>query len=137
MTRRLLLFALVVAALAAAVAGSLLTHAVSARPPVYALGSALVWHAEVAALLFVALYAAIVTVRLAYHGMTFTHMGSRGVEIPQLREGGRHSGQASAGIEQVVKTVEALETTAGRTEQRLRRLEAAHDVLLNPDQEDA
>jgi hypothetical protein len=48
------------------------------------LGAVLVWRAEVAAILFAAAYAALVTARLALHGHTFTRVGSAGIEIPQI-----------------------------------------------------
>ena len=52
--------------------------------PAAALGAALVWRVEVAAVTFVVAYVAIVTVRLSLHGRTLSYVGSRGVEIPDV-----------------------------------------------------
>jgi hypothetical protein len=129
--RRLRRFALVMGGLAAALAGGFVAHPVSARPPGYALGSALVWHVEVAALLFVAIYGAIVTARLAYHGLTFTYVGSRGVDIPQRREVERSGADAQMSDRGVVATLRVLEGTVLQIQEHMHRLQHAHDVLLN------
>jgi hypothetical protein len=84
MTRRIVLPLAVLLALAAALTGALLTPAPGQLPGI-ALGSTLVWRVEVAALIFVAAYGAIVTTRLALHGHTYTRVGSAGIEIPQIQ----------------------------------------------------
>lgn len=127
-TRRLLLPGLVLLALALALAGTA-TAPPPPRLPAVALGSLLVWRAEVAASVFVAAYVAIVAVRLSLHGRTFTRVGSGGVQIPELR--GPLEGTASA--TELEDTVASLATTVAAIDVRLRALEHARDVLLRSD----
>jgi hypothetical protein len=87
-----------------------------------------------AALLFVALYGAIVTVRLAYHGLTFSHVGTRGVDIPQLHD--QETDNTEVSVSDIVATLRGHEMGVASMEQRLRRLEHAHDLLLNRTKED-
>ena len=84
MIRRLVLPLAVLSALSAALTGALLAPA-PGQLPALALGSTLAWRVEVAAIVFVAAYGAIVTTRLALHGHTYTRVGSAGIEIPQIQ----------------------------------------------------
>ncbi len=81
--RRRLLPAVVLLALAGSLVGAC-TAPTPARLPAVALGSVLVWRAEVAAALFAASYAAIVALRLALHGETLTRVGRDGIEVPRV-----------------------------------------------------
>lgn len=82
MPRRLFASLVVLFAVTAAVCG------LAADPPhprpVYALESAAVYRAEIALAIFAALYLMTVTVRLAWHGQTFTRVGSV-LEVPDVR----------------------------------------------------
>lgn len=126
--RRLLLPVVVQLALAAALAG-----AVAAQPPprlpASALGSILVWRAEVAAAVFTVGYLAVVAVRLSLHGRTFTRVGSGGVDIPELRSPLER--QASAA--EIETSLAGLAATIRAIEVRLSVLEDARHVLLRSD----
>ena len=93
--------------------------------PSIALGALLVWRVEVAAILFVALYAGIVTARLAWHGRTFTRVGSGGIEIPDI-------GPARS----VTDSIDRLAALLADFEARLQALEDARHRLLNSEKRD-
>jgi hypothetical protein len=129
-TRRRALFATVLTALALALAGALLAPAPRDLPAV-ALGAALVWRVEVAAILFAAAYGAVVTARLALHGHTYTRVGSAGIEIPQVarveaEEKTDRGTAAEIAINGIQRSVEELI-------ERVDALEHPTDLLLNPD----
>ena len=124
--RRLLLPGVVLLALAAALAGAVTAPAPS-RLPAVALGSVLLWRVEVAAAAFVVAYLAIVTVRLALHGRTFTRVGSGGVEIPEVR----NESTASAAEQETL--LAGLAASIRAIDVRLCALEDPPDVLLRSD----
>lgn len=82
MPRRLFPTLVLTFAAIAAIAG--LTATPPRPTPVYALQSAAVYRAEVALAVFAALYLMAVIVRLAWHGQTFTRVGSV-LEVPEVR----------------------------------------------------
>jgi hypothetical protein len=53
-------------------------------PPTYALGSTLVYHAEIGSIIFLALYVLVVLTRLAYYGRTVTSIGAGGASLPDV-----------------------------------------------------
>lgn len=129
--RRLLLPAVVLLALVAAIAGAVAAPAPSHLPAV-ALGAVLLWRVEVSAAAFVVAYLAIVTVRLALHGRTFTRVGSGGVEIPEVR-----SALASkASTTEIETSLAGLAATIREIEARLSALEDARHLLLRFDRGD-
>jgi hypothetical protein len=122
--RRLALPAVVIAAFAFAIVGA--TSAPAPHPlPSIALGATIVWRVEVAGIMFVALYGGIVTARLAWHGRTFTRVGSGGIEIPDV-------GSACS----VTDSIDRLAALLADFESRLQALEDARHVLLNSKKED-
>lgn len=81
--RRVFLAAVLATAVLAVVAGGL-SRSPSAGAPAYALDSVLVYRLEVGLVVFAALYAVVVVVRLASHGMTPSRVGTAAVDLPQL-----------------------------------------------------
>lgn len=69
------------------------------HPPPYALGSTLVYHAEIGLVIFLALYILVVLTRLAYYGRTLTSIGASGARIPDvgLLSSALDESQAAAG----------------------------------------
>jgi hypothetical protein len=91
-----------VSAVAASLAAALLAGATSVPPsggpPGYALESSLVYRVEIGLVVFVVLYAVVVLVRLAAHGLTPSRVGTGAVDLPQLMETfGTVSGELGAG----------------------------------------
>lgn len=128
--RRLVLPSAVAMSLGATVAAASLAPAPADLPAV-ALGAVLVWRAEVAAVLFAAAYAALVTAWLALHGHTFTRVGSAGIEIPQI------DAEDVKGRADDVQTVDELRVQILVLSERVTALEDPSHLLLNPDQEGA
>lgn len=118
MRRRHALPAVVLLTLAIALTGAVTARSPH-RLPAVTLGSPLVWRVEIAAVVFTALYAVVVVVRLALHGETLTRVGRDGIEIPRVGSppAGGHAGQDD---------VAAL---AGR----LKRLAASVDRAIDDD----
>ena len=126
--RRAILPATVALALAGAFAAALLAPRPTDLPAV-ALGAVVVWRAEIAAVIFVTAYAALVTARLSLHGHTFTRVGTAGVDIPQVGPA-----QAANAVE-LRQTVDALCAQIIALGDRLTALEDPTHPLLNPDEE--
>jgi hypothetical protein len=132
---RRLLPATVLLALAFALSGALV-----AQPPRHlpnaALGAVLAWRVELAVLVFVAAYGAIVAVRLAFYGQTLTRIGSGGIEIPDPhasaaidREARIAAAELDVSLAEVTAAVEGLEG-------RLEAIEHALHLLLRSTQGD-
>jgi len=130
--RRLLLVAVIAAALALAVVGAAVVPSPD-RLPAIALGTALVWRVEVAAVLFVVSYGAIVTLRLALHGETLTRVGRDGIEVPRV---GATGGATRATSDEVARSMVDLQETALTLTRRLESLEVAIDLVLRPNPEE-
>ena len=126
--RRLLLVAAILAALALATLGAAVVPSPD-RLPAIALGTALVWRVEVAAVLFMTSYGAIVTVRLALHGETLTRVGRDGIEVPRV---GASWSEASATYDGVETSMADLQEAAVMLTRRLDELEGAIDLVLRP-----
>ena len=105
--RARLLPAAVLAALVLAVVGAIASPA-PPRLPSIALGAVVVWRVEIAAIVFLAAYGAVVAARLALHGETLTRVGRDGIEIPRVRPSGA---QASRGGEHLAASVAELQAT--------------------------
>jgi hypothetical protein len=114
----------VLAALVLSLAAALATPPPQ-RLPGLALGAVLVWRVEIAAVVFAAGYAAIVTLRLALHGRTFTRVGSDGVEIPQV-------GLERAAAQTTQRTAEGLTESIGELRDGMQRLERRLDAIDDP-----
>jgi hypothetical protein len=127
--RRRLLPVAVLAALALACTGAVTTRAPQ-RLPSIALGAAIVWRVEVAAVIFAAVYGAIVATRLAVHGETFTRVGRDGIEVPRV--GSARAGR-SAGDEDLAASVAELQAAVADLRQSPRD---PSDLLLRPHRED-
>jgi hypothetical protein len=109
----------VLAALAAAVVASIGQQEPSPAPD-YALNSPAIYHVEIALALFVAAYAAIAAVWLAYQGRAFTKLtgpGGIGAEAEPLGD----AIQAVTDLEEQV--VRPLVTAVGELERRVASLE--------------
>jgi hypothetical protein len=116
---RALFFGIVLAGLAGAVVASIAQDTPRDLPD-YALNSAAVYHIEIALVLFVAVYAAIAAVWLAYQGRAFTKLtgpGGIGAEAEPLTE----AIQAVTNLEAQVG--EPLVTAVEDLEQRVSNLE--------------
>ena len=103
------------------------------RLPAVALGSVLVWRVEIAAVAFIAAYVAIVAVRLSLHGLTFTHLGSRGIEIPDVISHAAAEQEAEVAAVDLGTSLAAIKTTIEQFDSRLRALEHARHVVLHSD----
>jgi hypothetical protein len=133
--RRLVLPAVVLLAFIAALVGGMLAPAPAGGLPAVALASMLVWRVEVAAVVFAAAYAAIVTARLALHGQTYTRVGSGGIDIPQVARAERT--QATNRDVDLKTSVNDLWSSFAALAERLAALEDPPDLMLNPDQEES
>jgi hypothetical protein len=101
---RAVFFAVVLAALVAAVIGSVAQETPSPLPD-YALNSSAVYHVEIALALFVASYAAIAAVWLAFQGRAFTKLtgpGGIGAEAEALGDATSAIGDAVGELQQGV-----------------------------------
>jgi len=103
------------------------------RLPAVALGAVLIWRVEVAAVTFTVAYVAIVTVRLALHGRTFTHLGSRGIEIPDVLSDAEAEHETEIAAVDLGTSLAAIRTTIEQLDSRLRALEHARHVVLHSD----
>jgi hypothetical protein len=130
--RRRLLPTIVLAALTLALLGAA-TASTPHRLPAVALGSVLAWRVEIAAVAFIAAYVAIVAVRLSLHGLTFTHLGSRGIEIPDVLSRAAAEHEAEVAAADLGASLAAIRTTIEQFDSRLRALEHARHVVLHAD----
>jgi hypothetical protein len=101
------------------------------RLPAAALGAALVWRVEITAITFIVAYVAIVTIRLSLHGRTFTHVGSRGIEIPEVLSHAEAERETEVAAAEVETSLADLKTSVEQLDSRLRTLERARDVVLH------
>jgi hypothetical protein len=121
-------FALI-AAIVLSLVGGLRTPIPADGAPAYALQASIVYRIEVALAVFVALYLAAVTLRLAWYGRTFTRVGASGAEIPDVRliqAGVDHARQAERLIQEIqaeLADLQQLESRLSITEERLRHLD--------------
>jgi hypothetical protein len=130
--RARLLPAAVLLALVLSVAGAA-TAPLPHRLPAAALGAALVWRVEIAAVSFIVAYVAIVTVRLSLHGRTFTHVGSRGLEIPEVLSYTEVERESEVAAAEVETSLAELKASIEELDTRLGALEHARDVVLHSD----
>jgi len=126
----------VLLALAAAVVGAVRVPVPPVGLPVVALGSMLVWRVEIAAILFVAAYAGIVTVRLAFHGHTLTRVGSGGIEIPPVGEAADETRAAQVMADGIARSVSELRAAASGLGQRSDAGEDPSQLVLIPNEEE-
>jgi hypothetical protein len=131
--RRRLLPAVVLAALMLAVIGAVATPAPQ-RLPSIALGAVVVWRVELAVIVFVAIYGAIVATRLALHGETLTRIGRDGIEIPRV---GSARAEEGAGDEDLATSVAKLQAAIAGLGQEPSRREDPSDLLLRTRREDS
>ncbi|HKG38012.1 MAG TPA: hypothetical protein VKB25_03405 [Conexibacter sp.] len=116
---------------------ALLGAATAPRPhhlPAVALSSVLIWRVEIAAVAFIAAYIAMVAVRLSLHGLTFTHLGSRGIENPDVLSRAAAEQEAEGGVVKVTETLAEFQAAIEEFDLRLKALEDPRDVLLRSDQ---
>jgi hypothetical protein len=130
--RRRLLPVAVLLALALTLVGAT-TAPAPHRLPAVALGAVLIWRVEVAAVTFIVAYVAIVTVRLSLHGRTFTHVGSRGIEIPDVLSHAEAVHETKVGAAELGTSLAAIKTSIEQLDSRLCALEHARDVVLHSD----
>jgi hypothetical protein len=131
------LFALVVVgAIALALVGGLTTPTPNDGVPAYALEASIVYKIEIALAIFVALYIAVITLRLAWYGRTFTRVGASGAEIPDLslvQAGVDHARNAERQIQSLqarLEKVTELQVKVKSLETRIVELEGRTGGIL-------